>query len=260
MSKEQVANQFTIDLFGGNKLYYALNNSRNIEICTNAQVQEVLVDNKIIGLTVGNFTIKIGENFSHNLDTIPSSYQVNYIDKFDGNYKNCYYLRSYIQNKSSVYLTPIIAKAKGEVSYNGNLINTYLLENPERIALLYRFSTSEGYSKLEESLLRNPCYDKIISSVPGFDLFIMKVPEKFIRDVIVFQNSKYSTISKELKERIVKFHNLTTKDRTHQVMYRSDDLRIKMEKDLCCSLQGIELDGKLNLENELLPSLWRDKI
>lgn len=253
MAREQTNNNFTIDLYGGNKLYYALNNSRRIEICTNAPIQEITDnDNNIVELNVGNFTLKLGENFKHKLDTLPSTYCIQEIEKFNHKqFKFCYYLNSHKLNKTTEYLVPCLGLTRQQLCYDTFLVNAYLTESPTQIILLYRFSTSESYGKLEEVLLKSSSFVKIQNSIPGFDLVVMNIPEVYIADVIKFQNSRYSQISTELKQSIVRFHNLKPKDKLYQVIYRTKSLVKEFEDKFKCSFEDVELDEKLNLELEL---------
>jgi hypothetical protein len=253
MTKEQINNNFTIDLYGGNKLYYALNNSKQIEICTNAIIQEITDDyNNIVELTAGNFTLKIGDNFNHKLDTLPSTYCIQEIEKFKHKqFKYCYYIRSHSTNKTTEYLVPCLGLTKQQLCYDTFLVNAYLMGTPTQITLLYRYSTTESYGRLEEILLKNINFVGIQNGVPGFDVVVMNIPEQYIADVIKFQNSRYSQISTELKQNIVKFHNLKPKDRLYQVIHKSKELVKQLEDKFGCSFKDIELDERLDLRKEI---------
>lgn len=258
MRKEQVTNYFTIALPAGGALNYVLNNSREIEICTDAPVQEAFENNKIVSLTAGNFVIKIGDNFKHELTSIPSSYQIKFIDKFVGKkFKNSYVLSTHPLNLTSQYIIPCLGLTKEQAHYNGFLVNAYLMETPDKVALLYRFSTSEAYGRLEETFRKHKLFDKMDNSIEGFDLVIMNVPKEYHKDVVIFSNGGYSKISPALKQKIVDFHGLTKKDYIHKVMFKDPDLQKKLEKEWDISMTFIELAQRPNMQHEALNNqIW----
>lgn len=253
MKKEQVANVFTISLAAGNSLQYALLSSREVEICTDALVQEAFENNKIISLTTRNLTLKVGDNFKHEHQTIPSSYHIKEIGKLeDSNYKHKYILYSHRLNLTTQYILPCLGISSRDLSYSGALVNCYLTESPEEISLLYRFSTAEYYGQLEKTLSSHPLFLGIDNSIKGFDVITMKVPKEHQDDIAIFYNGKFSKLSDKLKEKIINFHRLNKKDRVFKVLFRDSDLEKELSVKFGCSMEGIELEERPVSRNELI--------
>ena len=256
MIKEQVSNKnvFTIKLPAGNELVYTLNNSKQIEICTNAQVQEELDNNTITSINFGNLTIKVGDDFKHEQVLTPSSYHIiEIVKKEHRKFKNSYLLTTHKDTLTSTYILPCLAMTKQQVGYNGFLINAYLTKEADKLALLYRYNLSEDYGRLEKGLLGSKLFINIDNSIQGFDLVYMSISKCFSKDVILFTQGGYSKLSKELKEMIVNFHGLTKKDHVYKVMYKEPDLMKKLEKEFgLSSAHFVELDKKSDLNLEIL--------
>lgn len=254
MGKEQSKiNWSEIKISGGNCLKYLLNNAREIELCTDAQVQEAFENNKITSINTGNFTISINDSFKHERTDIPSSYLIKEIEKFEGKlFKNSYTLTTHKRNLTSQYILPYLGLTRKDLHYNGFLINGYLTDKIEEIALLYRFSTNEGYGILEANLNKCKYFNRIDNSIEGFDLVYMNVPKEFHKDLTIFSQGGYSRISDNLKKKIVEFHGLTKKDYLYKVIFKEPDLRKKFEKDWDCNFEFIELAQKPDLKEEIL--------
>ena len=254
MRKEQVDKGFTIHLAAGQEMKYALNNAREVEICTNAPTKEAFDNNKISQITVENLTLRIGDSFTHENEDIPSSYFISSIDKFNGRYKNCYRLASHQETLSNTYVLPCLEMSKLQLNYvdKGYFINSYLTEDPSRVALLYRFSTSEAYGRLEAEIVKGKYFASIDNSVKGFDIFYMNTPKEYLKDIPLFANGSYSKLSNQLKNRIVEFHRLTKKDYIYKVIFKEEDLVKKLEREWGCSMKYVELAQKPNLDIEML--------
>ena len=252
MRKEHVDKGFTIHLAAGQEMKYALNNAREVEICTNAPTKEAFDNNKISQITVENLTLRIGDSFTHENEDIPSSYFISSIDKFNGRYKNCYRLASHPETLTSTYVLPCLGMSSEQLNYKGYFVNTYLTEDPSRVVLLYRFSTSEAYGRLEAEIVKGKYFASIDNSVKGFDIFYMNTPKEYLKDIPLFANGSYSKLSNQLKNRIVEFHRLTKKDYIYKVIFKEEDLVKKLEREWGCSMKYVELAQKPNLDIEML--------
>jgi hypothetical protein len=254
MSVEQVENITTVNLPAGGILNYALNNSKDIQILTDAPVQEVKNSkDDIIELTTGNFRITVGENFQHGRVNIPSPYLIKYIKKVPSKkVKNVYIASTHQLNLTSQYILPCLGLSKSALSYGGYMINTYLLDDCEQIGIVYRFSKDEGYGRLENDLSKSKLFNRIDNSIEGFDLILMNIPKEFKKDIPIFAHGGYSKLSNSLKEKIVEFHGLTKKDYIFKVIYKDEELRKKLEKEWQVDMQYIELAQFPNLDYELL--------
>lgn len=262
MATEQKTGENTIQLLGGQSVHFKVNNSKRIKLFTNCSTTEIKQDNNITELTIGNYTLKVGEPFEHGLESIPAPYQVNYIttESVKG-YHYGYLLHSHLGNRTTQYILPCLGLSGVELGYasarypyedSGYLINAYLTKEPNKIALMYRFSTHESYGKLETSLSRQKGFVTIDSSIPNFDLVIMEISKEFVKDVSLFQQGSYSKLSPLLKEKIVSFHGLKEKDKLWQIIHKGKDLMGKMEKEWNCNFTFLELENKPNLDEEFL--------
>ena len=262
MSKEQVKENglFTINVGGAEFATYKVVDSKTIELYfTNAHIKEILDKDKIVEIATGNFTLRIGDKFKHSLESIPSDYEIKYISKFEKKgYNHCYFLDTHLGNRTTDYILPCLGIPREELGfdkklgYNPYLVNAYLTDKPNEIALLYRFSTHENYGILENNLSKSKQFVVISNKYPGFDLVIMKILPNFVKDVELFKKGSYSKLSEELKKRIVQFHGLKEKDKIWQIIYKGDMLMKKIQKEFGVTTGIIELDSIPNLVNEMI--------
>lgn len=262
MSKEQVKENglFTINVGGAEFATYKVVDCKTIELYfTHAHIKEVLEKDKIVEISTGNFTLKIGDKFKHSLESIPSDYEINYISRFEKKgYNHCYFLDTHLSNRTTDYILPCLGIPREELGfskqlgYNPYLINAYLTNKPDEIALLYRFSTHEHYGVLENNLSKSKQFVEISNKYPGFDLVIMKVLPKFEKDIELFKKGSYSKLSKELKDKIILFNGLKEKDKIWQVINKGDILMKKIQKEFGITTGIIELDSIPNLVNEII--------
>ena len=256
MTVEQVkkAGLFTINVGGGSFLVYEIVDSKTIQLYTDSHIKETLDENKIIEISTGNFTLRIGDNFKHEKKTIPSSYEIKYITKFEGKgYKYCYYLDTHLGNRTTEYILPCLGVSKEELGYekklgyNPYLVNAYLTKDSSQIGLLYRFSTHENYGIIENNLIKSKQFVEISNKFEGFDLIIMKVLPKFEKDIELFKKGSYSKLSKELKDKIILFNGLKEKDKIWQIINKGDILMKKLQKEFGMTTSIAELDSIPNL-------------
>jgi hypothetical protein len=251
MSEEQ--GKFSINLSGGNRLYYALKSAKKVKIYTNTQTIETIEDNKIQELTIGNYKLKVGDDFEHEVSTIPSAYEVNYITKDEmKGFNYCYAIHSHLENKTSQFILPCLGWTIRDIQYNGYLVNTYLTKEPNVVALLYRFSTYPDYGVLETNLSRFKGFVNIDASIKGYDLVLMEVLPKYVKDLHLFSQGSYSKLSNDLKEKIVSFHGLKEKDKLWQIIYKGNDLMGKIKKEFGLTTDIAELESKPKMSEELL--------
>ena len=259
MTKEQVKENglFTINIGSGVHIQYKIVDCKTIELYfIHAHIKEVLNKDKIVEISTGNFTLKIGDKFKHSLESIPSDYEINYITKFEKKgYNHCYFLDTHLGNRTTDYILPCLGISREELGfskqlgYNPYLVNAYLTNKPDEIALLYRFSTHENYGILENNLCKSKQFVEISNKYPGFDLVIMKILPKFgfEKDIELFKKGSYSKLSEELKKRIVQFHGLKEKDKVWQIIYKGDILMKKLQKEFGFTTTIMELDSIPNL-------------
>lgn len=244
-----------IDLEAGNKVFYVVRNSRMIEIYTNAiNIEEQLINDKIESITIGKTVFKIGDNFKHDLGSIPSDYVISRIEKGASpseKYSKGFTLFTHDRNKTTTYILPCLGENDNFFYTDSYLINAYLNNERDQLHLLYRFSTSEDYAVVENKLIKHPLFRKMDNSIKGFDVFIFDIEEIHLKDVEYFVLGKYSKFSEILKLKIKKFYKLSAKSRLWQIITRDKELVAKMERDFFCSFSGVDLDEKPKLKNEI---------
>lgn len=226
------------------------------------QIKEIKVDNKITKLILGDeIEIKIGDDVHIEINERVVRYKINHIIKSvtDG----VYILKEFIENESKYFLTPMYGGVQYTWYYNGFFTNAYQsIIHPGKwkydgnnvLYLVYRFSPSPEYLKLENTIMNHPQflykYDKI-GTEDRFVVYIMNIPEEFRKDVIRLNKGKYKYFSKELKDKIKKFHQLKPDSTISQVLDNNPELRKKMEVELGCEIpKHLSLRSKPNLVHE----------
>jgi len=230
-----------------------------IEIYTNcSNIEETTKNNKIVGLKISDKIFKIGDEFPHDRESIPSKYEIVGIEKGAKEnklYNHKYTLFTHFRNKTSTYILPcLMTKTNESRDYfmvDSYFINAYLTEDLQQIVLMYRFSKADLYFKLEQNILKHKCYAGTDTTHLGYDGFIMNIPEVHLNDVELFMNGKYSKLSGKLKADIKTFYNLNKKSRVVQILDKDKDLVTQMEKEYGCSFKGIDLEEKPKEEEEI---------
>lgn len=245
----------TIDILAGEKIYYKVKNARMVEIYTNVNNVETIVEkDEIKELKIDDKIFKIGDVFQHDLESITSGYKIKKIMQGADNikkYKYRFTLFSHLRNKSTSYILPLLGKVNNYFFTDSYLINAYLSKDLNRLFLLYRYSKSDAYSVIEENILKHPNFVKIHNDIPGFDVFEFNIPERFHKDVNLYINGKYSKMSNDAKSMIKNFYNLNDKSRIWQVLNRDDSLRKELELRFGCSFSGVDFDEKPNKNEEI---------
>lgn len=248
----------TIKLNAGNSIEYVILDGRTVEIYTNTPhiIEQKDESQNIISLSIENYTIGIGTILHHNYTGLPSSYEVNYIYKGATNksYKHRYTLRSHIRNRCSLYILPILGKTLDFFGYNTYFINSYISKDCKELKLLYRFATTQSYSKLEKTLTSLKPFKRVENIKGGFDLFTFEIDDENYLDVDTFLAGKYSKISTKLKNGIKNFHKMKPGNRILQVLNKDTALIEEMAKVLNCNVQdfyGVDLDIKPKLNEEI---------
>lgn len=153
-------------------------------------------------------------------------------------------------NKSYSYLLPLLCKELNVPSLL-NLVGIFLKHEdyPEldnHIFCLFRWSPNRIHTKFEEDLMKHPMcvFHKDVSS--EHYLICFSVPTELQYSYSVFKRSKYSKISKESKEQILKFYNLGKDHAVAMVLNQDPRLKKKYEEAL-----GTRLDDDAELSSVL---------
>ena len=141
----------TKPLNSGVKLKYGVHDARTVEILTanGLQISEELDNGKITAININELKIAVGLEFSVGIQTIPSSYKIDSIEKG----LDSYTLFTHKRNLCSYYLMPLLgidSISLNKENFNkGYVINSYVSEDYSKIYILSRFSTYERYDEFE---------------------------------------------------------------------------------------------------------------
>tara|TARA_R110002096_G_scaffold186205_4_gene365140 strand:- start:20511 stop:21239 length:729 start_codon:yes stop_codon:yes gene_type:complete len=191
-------------------------------------------------------TIKLGETVKYK-GKIP--YKINKIKKVDSGYE----LIVADRTKSSLFMLPMFTGTQDLFLYNTLFVNAFVGVdgNDNCIGLLYRFSGDSDFLKFEQALRSFKDFKEVIDPSPYFVLFVFNVPGKFKDDYRQFIRGKYSNLSHELKENILKFHGVDPDSSLGQILYKSDKRKLRLEKSLKVSLpRNAELLDIPNIDTE----------
>lgn len=149
-------------------------------------------------------------------------------------------------NKSTPYLVPMLF---GEVEIDkSNLENSYLFYGDYMTSepLLYLlFKYNDSFAKYEKEYIQSKLYVDQYDPDEGHVVVCFKIPDKHNVDYYNFLEGNYSKFTKKLKDKIKKFWALNNNSRVYQVLYKSDDLRQQMGKQLGCTIPASnELSSK----------------
>jgi hypothetical protein len=245
---------FKMSLSNEKWILYTPFSSRDIELSSNSVIKATRnEDGNITSLDVGlgEKIISIGDDFVTELETVSSPYTVKYIEKVD---KNTYILHTNYFNKTSIYILPCLGLTKHDYYYDSYLMNTYIYNYPDcnQLILIYRFSSHESYINFEFVVKQRTNFIKLIDIDKSFVGMIYEVEDKFISDIQLILQGKYSLISPTLKMRIRSFHGLSGEHKFMDVVNRSEKRRLLLEDLYRVRLSADqELESKPILEEEI---------
>lgn len=216
--------------------------ARCIRVSTDvAIVEKEYKDGDIISLNFANqYYVKLGDiieieqkfEWDFNFTLI-----VNQIKKVD----NYYLLYSHKRTKSSYFLFPILGYNRDYFKWNEYFINCYSdmvdsgYSSDKFLYITYKFLPTENYYQLEKNMTKLHSFVDLIN-IDDTCVFIHKIPDSFINDMIFFIEGKYSKLSNFLKKRILFFHNTNRDSEIGQILYKDENRKLKLEKDLGCTI------------------------
>lgn len=147
------------------------------------------------------------------------------------------------KNKSSEFILPMLGGNKDLFLYNSLLINCYIgtSEDKNCIVLVYKDSNSIIFNKFERAIIRLRSFLKAYDT-KKYVVFVFRVPIYYREEYTKFTAGKYSKFSLEYKLQILEFHDQEIEDRLGQILFKSEDLRSKMEN---------RLDAEIPVHSEL---------
>ena len=140
---------------------------------------------------------------------------------------------------------PMLGGNKHLYFYNQYLINCFLgtKENGEgSIILLYRWSKGPLFLKFEGAVKKFRNFVEAIDVSKEFVLYKFDIPTKYRKDYKTFIKGKYSELSTNYKNQILKFHKADINSQISQILYKGEKRKNRLEHSL-----GIELDSDAEL-------------
>lgn len=185
-----------------------------------------------------------------------SPYRINLIRPGHGALRNnivCYDLSVDRLTDSSIFVLPFMGMNRKLMLWDSLFVNAFMAtqEEPECIALLYRFSGEPIFTKFESALCSFRNFKRRIDPDPYHVLFVFDIPEEAKPSYISFKEGRYSQIDDDWKLRILEFHGFDFDGHTGKILFRDPRLRQEIEERLDVELPTFaELHSKPNLQSE----------
>lgn len=204
--------------------------------------------------------IQLGDKIS--LEYPGASYETYYVTNFIYKEdKTRFRINEFEDNVSSTYILPLIKIKKEHLLIETTFINCYLQHYKfqhnigEYVYLIYRYLPLPFYAKFIEILQKqNGCISYFREVDKRFDCFVFKIDESKIKDIKLILKGKYSKISDESKQLILKFHNQTNPEAPiNQILYKGNLRRNELIEYFKCSssdLDNVDFDNVPKLEEE----------
>lgn len=209
-----------------------------------------------------NDKIELGQriNFIHPGTDYETYYVSNFMYKED---KVRFRINEFEDNTSSVYILPFLGIKKEYLLMDTCFINCYVQHYNfnhnvgEYLYLIYRYLPESFYAKFVDAIQKQPnCINYIKNeNDKRFDCFIFKINENKVNDIKLLLKGKYSKITEESKQQILKFHNQTNPESPlAQILYKGHLRKNELEERFGCILpDNIDYDNKPNINEEV----WR---
>ena len=172
-------------------------------------------------------------------------YKINIIEKMYSNNVLFYELYVAKKTKSTLLIMPMLGSSKKLFFYNNFLVNCFVGTKEEgegSIVLLYRWSKDPRFLKFEAALKQFRNFIEFKDMSKDFILFKFKVPTKYKKDYKTFIDGKYSKLSNQYKNQILKFNDADIDSQIAQILYLGERRKSRLEHSL-----GITLDPDAEL-------------
>jgi hypothetical protein len=179
-----------------------------------------------------DFIIKIGDTIR---PTPKSPHKVNHIvSGYHNDTLVCYDLLNCNINNTSIFALPFLGGNRRLFMWDKLFINAFIetSDHKDCIALLYRYSGDVLFLKFESALCSFKTFRCKYDPDPYHVMFVFDVPKKCKQSFKHYINGKYSQIDDLWKLKILEFHGFDIDGHTGRILFQSDSLRRKMEKDL----------------------------
>lgn len=168
-------------------------------------------------------------------------------------------------NKSKTYLLPLLSELVNfDFRFFENLKDTFIFDDTgtykDCLLILHDFSfKNPEYTKYEHKLIECEYFVDFVD-INNQVLYIFKFPEEYMEEYNAYKEGKYSKFGKDAKELVISFYTRVYRGnlgainfliKVKQVLFKSDTLRKKLEKELKVSIsEEAELSDPLDITKE----------
>jgi len=164
-------------------------------------------------------------------------------------------------NKSKTYLLPLMSEVlELEIKFMPYLLNTYMHDEEhdyqDCLFILHQFNfKNPEFTAYEHRLTSNPLFLKHID-IGDKVVYVFKFPEEYMKEYNYFYNSQYSKFGEDAKELILRFWGevysgnqlgIPFLQKVRQILYKSNKLKEKIEKELSTDKHKVTLDDNQEL-------------
>ena len=207
----------------------------------------------------GEYSIKVGE-------TIPVKkhrYKIQKIVKMfttEGDHVKGYYLHTTELTKASMFILPFLGFNRSHFRWNSDFMNCFINKEGEEqqkkevdyVYLWYRYVPSIEMEEFEELIKSNKHFIDFEDVDKYHVLYKFSIPNKFKKDCKKLIKGRYSYISEIAKERILDFHFSSKKRPLGKILYRCEERRKRMEKELEISIpKEVDLHDPFYMDREI---------
>jgi hypothetical protein len=135
---------------------------------------------------------------------------------------------------------PLLDVKRDELYWQFFFLNCYISikEYPKldkHFFLLFKFKSKDAYNTVKETLTNNKLFKEELSHSTksgDYNIFVFNIPKKAEEDVKLFKNGKYSKLSTEYKNTIMRIHLVKQNKPLFHILNKTKSRRIKLSEDL----------------------------
>lgn len=220
-------------------------------------------------ITYNAETIEVGDRYVCNVSGTDIEYKVNAISRSD-KYPRIFKLLESTTNTASLFILPLLFENRELSSYievvSGNyvgyLVNCYVdcdfiqIKDGYSVMVMLKFSKSSRFKAQEEYFINHPQFVNKYDVSINYVAYKFSIPEKYREDFDVMLNGKYSLLSSDVVNKIIRFHgNSIESTMLNRILTRHPDLIKDYEDRFNMKFDGLELWKKFDGEDVLTKNI-----
>lgn len=165
-----------------------------------------------------------------------------------------------LRNKTFTFLLPMLGSSvKNFINVSACFISDYHKPDIKNKILLLVRTTHTFSEELHDWLVGNDNFDGFYSVDEEYMMYVFTLPEKYKKNYFLFLEGKYSLMDDDYKNHIIHFHlsnrskfvDNSDIEKVKQVLYRDEELYIKLEKALDVKIpRSQEIGSIYDIEKE----------